>query len=129
IPQRYFEQGDPYPCHCRKTARLLAEALHLKEDQWKMAFQSRFGREEWVKPYTSGLLKEWGEKGVKDVDVICPGFASDCLETLEEIKIENRDYFIEAGGQDLRYIAALNDRDEHIQALAKMVSDERKGWA
>lgn len=129
IPKRYFENGDPYPCHCRKTARLLAENLGLEEHQWQLSFQSIFGREEWLKPYTSEQLKAWGKEGIKDVDVICPGFAADCLETLEEIKVENRGYFIEAGGQDLRYIPALNDRDDHIQALVNLVSQECVGWS
>lgn len=128
IPQRYFDNGDPYPCLCRKTARLLAEKLELSEGEWMLTFQSRFGREEWVKPYTSEQLKAWGAEGVKDVDVICPGFATDCLETLEEIKVENRDYFIEAGGQDLRYILALNARDDHIQALVNLIKNEGQGW-
>jgi len=128
IPQRYFDNGDPYPCLCRKTARLLSEALGLKEGEWLITFQSRFGREEWVKPYTSEQLKTWGAEGVKDVDVICPGFAADCLETLEEIRVENKDYFIEAGGKDLRYIPALNDRDDHIEALVSIIKDEGAGW-
>lgn len=128
IPKRYFENGDPYPCHCRKTARLLAEALDLREEQWLLSFQSVFGKEEWVKPYTAEQLKQWGSEGVENVDVICPGFAADCLETLEEIKVENRDYFVEAGGKELRYIPALNDRDDHIAMLAKLVRDECSGW-
>ena len=128
IPQRYFDQGDPYPCHCRKTARLLAERLELNENQWLLTFQSIFGREEWVKPYTADQLKSWGAEGVKDVDVICPGFASDCLETLEEIEVENHDYFIEAGGKKLNYIPALNDRDDHIKVLAELVRRECGNW-
>lgn len=128
IPQRYFDAGDPYPCLCRKTARLLAESLELNEDQWLITFQSRFGREEWVKPYTADQLKTWGAAGVQDVDVICPGFAADCLETLEEIRVENKGYFVEAGGKDLRYIPALNDRDDHIEALVAILKDEGAGW-
>lgn len=128
IPQRYFDQGDPYPCHCRKTGRLLAERLGLNENQWLLTFQSIFGREEWVKPYTAEQLKSWGSEGIKDVDVICPGFASDCLETLEEIQVENHDYFIEAGGQKLSYIPALNDRDDHIEVLAELVKRECSSW-
>lgn len=128
IPKRYFTQGDPYSCHCRITARLLAEALDLKEDQWLLTFQSIFGREEWLKPYTAAQLKAWGKEGIKDVDVICPGFAVDCLETLEEIKVENRGYFIEAGGKDLRYIPALNDSGDHVDALTKLIEQECKGW-
>ena len=128
IPQSYFDYGDPYPCHCRKTARLLAERLELQEDQWLLSFQSIFGREEWVKPYTASQLKTWGAEGIKDVDVICPGFSSDCLETLEEIQVENHDYFIEAGGKQLNYIPALNDRDDHIAALTELVKRECSSW-
>ncbi len=128
IPQRYFDNGDPYPCHCRKTARLLAEALDLKEEQWLLSFQSVFGKEEWIKPYTAEQLKTWGREGIRNVDVICPGFAADCLETLEEIKVENRDYFVAAGGQQLRYIPALNDRDDHVATLAGLIRRECRGW-
>ncbi|MDX8387534.1 MAG: ferrochelatase [Ghiorsea sp.] len=128
IPKRYLNNGDPYPCHCRKTARLLAENLGLNEDQWMITFQSIFGREEWIKPYTADQLKTWGKEGVKSVDVICPGFAADCLETLEEIKVENKGYFVEAGGDTLNYIPALNDRDDHIAVLEGLVHRECTGW-
>lgn len=128
IPQRYFKNGDPYPCLCRKTARLLAESLGLNEDQWKITFQSRFGREEWVQPYTDATLKEWGAEGVGRVDVICPGFSSDCLETLEEIAVENKGYFIEAGGKDLQYIPCLNGDVEHLDILAAMTQKHLAGW-
>ncbi|NOR72533.1 MAG: ferrochelatase [Mariprofundaceae bacterium] len=128
IPQRYFDNGDPYPCMSRKTGRLLAEALELNEDEWLLSFQSRFGREEWVKPYTDETLKEWGTEGVGRVDVICPGFSSDCLETLEEIAVENRDYFVEAGGKAFNYIPALNNNEAHIRALAKIANSHLNGW-
>ncbi|MDX8389863.1 MAG: ferrochelatase [Mariprofundaceae bacterium] len=128
IPERFFKAGDPYPCYCRKTARLLVESLSLNEGQWEVAFQSRFGREEWIKPYTSEVLKGWGHDGVSDVDIICPGFAADCLETLEEIAIENCNHFVASGGKALRYIPALNDRDDHIQALVQIVKSEMYGW-
>jgi len=128
IPKRYFKSGDPYSCHCKKTARLLAEALDLKEHEWKITFQSIFGREEWLKPYTADQLKTWGAEGLKDVDVICPGFAADCLETLEEIQVENKGYFVEAGGKDLRYIPALNDRDDHVAAIQGVIEKECEGW-
>jgi len=121
IPERYFKNGDPYPCHCRKTARLLREQLELDEENSFVSFQSRFGREQWMQPYTDATLKAWGEEGVKSVDVICPGFAADCLETIEEVGMENRDYFLEAGGQQYRYIPALNDGDAHIKALSQIV--------
>jgi len=121
IPERYFEAGDPYPCQCRVTARLLREALGLDEERAQIAFQSRFGKEPWVQPYTDDTLKTWGQGGVKSVDVICPGFAADCLETLEEIGSENRDYFLSAGGEQYRYIPALNDSAAHIEALKQIV--------
>ncbi|MDX8394834.1 MAG: ferrochelatase [Mariprofundaceae bacterium] len=128
IPKRYFDQGDPYPCLCKKTARLLAEKLHLEEDQWKVCFQSRFGKEEWVQPYTDETLKQWGREKHGCVDVICPGFSADCLETLEEIAVENRDYFIAAGGKDLRYIPALNADNNHISALVSLIESNLSGW-
>jgi len=128
IPQRYFDDGDPYPCLCRKTGRLLAENLGLKETEWFVAFQSRFGREEWVKPYTDATLKAWGAEGMERVDVICPGFSSDCLETIEEIEVENRGYFIEAGGKAFHYIPALNADAAHIKALATILQPHLSHW-
>lgn len=121
IPQRYAGSGDPYPRECEATARLLAEALGLSPDQWLLAYQSRFGREEWLKPYTSETLAQWGREGVERVQVICPGFAADCLETLEEIAHENREIFIKAGGKAFGYIPALNDRPDHIAALSDIL--------
>ncbi len=121
IPERYFKAGDPYPCFCRKTARLTAEALELAEGEWQVTFQSRFGKEPWVMPYTDETLQELARQGVKTVDVICPGFSVDCLETLEEIAGENRDLFKHAGGSELRYIPALNDDDAHIRLMASLV--------
>ncbi len=121
IPERYFKLGDPYPCHCRKTARLLQQRLGLDEEQAHVAFQSRFGREPWLQPYTDATLKTWGREGVASVDVICPGFSADCLETIEEVGMENRDYFLAAGGQKYRYIPALNDTDTHIEALSQII--------
>ena len=128
VPKRYVNNGDPYQLHCQETANLLAQALELGDDEWMLTFQSIFGREEWLQPYTASQLKAWGAAGIKDVDVICPGFAADCLETLEEITVENKGYFIEAGGKDLRYIPALNDREEHIQTLAGLIQRECKSW-
>jgi ferrochelatase len=128
IPQRYAESGDPYPDECRATAERLARALGLKSDEWMLAFQSRFGREEWLKPYTSEILTEWGKEGIKSVDVICPGFAADCLETLEEIAIQNRDLFLQAGGDRFRYIPALNDRPAHMKALSSIASHSITNW-
>ncbi|MES0370930.1 MAG: ferrochelatase [Mariprofundaceae bacterium] len=128
IPQRYFENGDPYPCMSKKTGRLLAEALELEEGEWLVSYQSRFGKEPWVKPYTDETLKTWGAEGVGRVDVICPGFSSDCLETIEEIEVENRDYFIEAGGKEFHYIPALNSDKAHIKALAAIAYMHLNNW-
>lgn len=128
IPERYENRGDPYPSQCRATAKALAESLELNDDQWLCAFQSRFGREEWVKPYTDYTLKEWGEKGVSRVDIISPAFSADCLETLEELEMENRETFIESGGKDYHYIACLNDREDHIQMMCDLVNQHTQGW-
>lgn len=119
IPERNVKLGDPYQQQSIRTAELLADALQLKPEQWRLTFQSRFGYQTWLQPYTDATLKAMPAEGIKDVDVFCPGFAADCLETIEEIAVENRDYFIESGGQSFRYIPALNDTPEH----AKMLSD------
>ena len=128
LPRRNLLAGDPYHCECHKTARLVAQRLELAPERWALSFQSRFGRAEWLKPYTSELLKEWAETGISSVDVVCPGFAADCLETLEEIELENRDYFLSAGGQRYRYIPALNDDPLHIDALTRLIVDHSRGW-
>jgi len=128
IPKRYFMNGDPYYCECQKTARLVAEALDLPKERYVVAFQSRFGREEWLKPYTSETLEELAKHGVQSVDVICPGFAADCLETLEEIDGENREVFLEAGGRTYHYIPALNDAPAHLQALSDLALKHLQGW-
>lgn len=117
IPQRNVDLGDPYFKQAQETCQLLSARLGLKPDQWGISFQSRLGRARWLQPYTSELLREWGELGVDSVDVICPAFASDCLETVEEIAIENRDIFLEAGGKVFRYIPCLNDQPLHIDLL------------
>ncbi len=117
IPQRYFDSGDPYYCHCHKTTRLIVEALGLDESEYLMCFQSRFGREEWLKPYTDKMLESLPKEGVKNVQIFCPGFAADCLETLEEIAIQNKTLFIASGGQEYDYIPALNATSSHINAL------------
>lgn len=121
-PRRFRDQGDVYFTHCEATARLLAEELGLSSEQWVMSFQSRFGKEEWLKPYTDHTLQGLPQQGVSSVDVICPGFSADCLETLEEIAGENRDYFIQAGGSDFHYIPALNAHSAHITLLERLVS-------
>ncbi|NVJ50783.1 MAG: ferrochelatase [Gammaproteobacteria bacterium] len=120
IPKRYADNGDNYPQECRKTAELLAEELQLSAEQWICCFQSRFGREEWLQPYTDETMAKLGETG-GSLDVICPGFAADCLETLEEIQVENQEIFKQAGGGEYRYIPCLNDRDDHIQLLCELV--------
>lgn len=127
-PKRYFINGDPYYCQCQKTARLVAEKLGLTQDQWQVTFQSRFGREEWLKPYTDKTLEALPGKGIKRVAVVCPGFSADCLETLEEIAVTNRAFFLEAGGERYDYIPALNDRADHIQGLADLVLRHVQGW-
>lgn len=128
LPKAYLLKGDPYYCQCHKTARLLAEKLSLEETQWEITFQSRFGKAEWLKPYTSETLKHLAGQGIDSVDVICPGFAIDCLETLEEIAVENRDVFLEAGGKTYHYIPALNDSDGHINMMAKLIEQHIQGW-
>jgi ferrochelatase len=129
IPKRNLLQGDPYFCQCHKTARLLARRLNLNENQWKISFQSRFGKAEWLQPYTDKTLQGLPEQGIKKLDVVCPGFPSDCLETLEEMAVENRDNFINAGGESYRYIPALNNNKAHIQALADVIQKHTQGWA
>lgn len=124
IPKANVTKGDPYYRQCRETAEHLATELNLSPEQWQVTFQSRFGKAEWLQPYTDKTLIEWGKQGVSSVDVICPAFSADCLETLEEISEENRANFIEAGGGDFRYIPALNCRPDHIQALAAILEEK-----
>jgi len=128
IPKSYFLAGDPYHCQCLKTARLVAEKLELATEFWSVSFQSRLGRTEWLRPYTDQTLEAWAHDGVKRIDVICPGFSADCLETLEEIDQDNRQRFLGAGGDEFHYIAALNDRPKHIEALATLIQDNLHGW-
>jgi ferrochelatase len=129
IPQAYFDQGDPYYCHCAKTTRLLGEALKLDGERLKMTFQSRFGRGEWLKPYTADTVRELASRGVKRVVVATPGFAADCLETLEEIGVENAGYFREAGGERFAAIPCLNDSVEGLAVIEAVARRELKGWA
>ena len=128
LPQRLVKAGDPYRDHCLETAGRLAEALGLRDDEWLTAFQSRFGREEWLRPYTDETLRAWGQGGTASVDVLCPGFPADCLETLEEVAMENRDVFLEAGGQAYRYIPALNAGPQHIRALHDIAARHLAGF-
>jgi ferrochelatase len=128
IPEAYFHQGDPYHCECHKTGRLLAEALGLGDHQWQLSFQSRLGPKRWLHPYTDHTLEEIAASGVKSVQVICPGFSADCLETLEEIAMENRDTFLEAGGERYEYIPCLNADPAHIEMLADLAQRHMQGW-
>ena len=128
MPKRYLTEGDPYHCQCHKTSRLIGQALGLSEGEMITTFQSRFGREEWLQPYTDETLQTLPDDGVTAVQVVCPGFSADCLETLEEIGMENRDTFLEAGGSRYEYIPCLNAQSGHIEALTDLISDEIHGW-
>lgn len=122
IPKAYFLAGDPYSCQCHKTARLVAEQLNLNEEAWKVAFQSRFGPQEWLTPYTNEQLRDWAQAGISKVHVITPGFAADCLETLDEIAVENKEQFLNTGGKEYGYIPALNADPLHIEALTDLIT-------
>ena len=128
MPQRYLEEGDPYYCFCHKTARLVAESLNLKKDDYDLCFQSRFGREPWLKPYTDELIEKYTEMGIKDIAVISPGFSVDCLETLEEIEIQYKELFLQKGGEKFTYIPCLNDSNDHISLIEDIIRSETKGW-
>ncbi len=128
VPQYTLEKGDPYHCECHKTGRLLAEALGLQNNQYIISFQSRFGKAEWIKPYTTATLKELGKQQTRRVDVVCPGFVADCLETLEEIAMEGKEDFQHAGGGEYHYIPCLNDRNDWMHALTDLVMDNLQGW-
>ncbi len=128
VPQYTLDGGDPYHCHCQKSGRLLAEALGLGEDDWTLSFQSRVGREEWLKPYTDETVRELGARGTRRLDVICPGFSADCLETLEEIAMQNAEFFTEAGGKSLHYVPALNARDDHVAMVTGLIGRHTRGW-
>ncbi|MFZ5502249.1 MAG: ferrochelatase [Pseudomonadota bacterium] len=128
VPQYTLDKGDYYHCECHKTGRLLAQELGLKPEQYVVSFQSRFGKAEWIKPYTTATLLELGKKKTQRVDVVCPGFTADCLETLEEIAMEGREDFQHAGGGEYHYIPCLNDRNDWILALTDLVMDNLHGW-
>ncbi|MGE8543103.1 MAG: ferrochelatase [Acinetobacter johnsonii] len=121
IPQPYADKGDPYADRCRTTGQLVAAELGLAEDEWAISFQSRFGKQEWVKPYTDALLAEWAAQGVKSVQIMSPAFSADCLETLEELAIQNAELFLSQGGERYQYIPALNSRGDHLQLLNTLV--------
>jgi ferrochelatase len=128
LPSFTLKRGDPYHCECQKTARLLAEALGLTDEQWQLTFQSRFGRAEWLQPYTQATLEKLAAAGTRRVDVICPGFVGDCLETLEEIGLECKEAFLKAGGGEFNYIPCLNEDDGWIAALADLTTVHLGHW-
>jgi ferrochelatase len=128
LPKRYADQGDPYPIQCGRTAKAIAKELDLPPGRWHMAYQSRFGREPWLRPYLDDRLTRWGRQGLAGVDVVCPGFAADCLETLEEVAMTGRHLFESAGGKDFRYIPALNDHPRHIEALTAVAVGTAGDW-
>jgi len=128
IPKRYLLNGDPYHCLCHKTTRLLADELGLSDADYRVVFQSRVGKEEWLKPYCDETMKTLPAEGIKSIDVISPAFSADCLETLEEIEGENKEYFMENGGERFQYIACLNDRADHISMLSDLVERHCQGW-
>ena len=128
MPVRYLNEGDPYYCFCHKTARLVAEKLNLEEDRYMLSFQSRFGSEEWLQPYIDEEIVKLAKNGVKNLHIISPGFSVDCLETLEEIKIQYDELFRENGGEKLHYIPCLNDHDDHITLINKLIKDNMGDW-
>ncbi len=128
MPKRYLKNGDPYYCFSHKTARLVAEKLNLKTDEYDLAFQSRFGREEWLKPYIEDIIIDYKEEGVKSLQIISPAFSVDCLETLEEINIQYRKLFLSNGGERFHYIPCLNDTEGHIDMIKVIIENNIKGW-
>ncbi|HAJ92335.1 MAG TPA: ferrochelatase [Gammaproteobacteria bacterium] len=128
IPQEYVDAGDPYAQQCYRTAELLVQALELPADRWQLSFQSRLGPKQWLQPYTDHTLTALAAEGVKNVQVICPGFSVDCLETLEEVALENRDTFLGAGGEQYGYIPCLNDDASHVRLFSALVSRHTQGW-
>jgi len=128
LPKASLENGDPYHCQCLKTARLIAGSLDLGEGDWVVTFQSRVGRAEWLRPYTDETVIELANSGTERLDVVCPGFAADCLETLEEIAMQNAGFFKAAGGDSLNYIPALNARDDHVEFLVRLIEKHVGGW-
>jgi ferrochelatase len=127
LPQRYAMEGDPYPCFCEKTARLLADKVGLGQDDYTLAYQSHFGTGKWTRPYSEDVLKEWRKEKVRTVDMICPGFSIDNLETLEEIELEFAEDFAKGGGK-LRFVPCLNARDDHVTSIEALIRDQLRGW-
>ena len=128
LPQRYADNGDPYAEQCQRTAELIATKLELDGNEWRLTFQSRFGPDPWLQPYTDKTLIALAEEGTKSVDIITPGFPADCLETLEEIAIENRDIFLNAGGDTYNYIPCLNEDPNHIEMMANLITRHYQAW-
>ncbi len=128
IPRSYVLAGDPYHCQCLKSARLIAGRLQLQPSEWTVSFQSRVGRQEWVGPYTDDILQRWGREGPKQITVVCPGFATDCLETLEEIALRNRDAYLAAGGEVFDYLPCLNAAQSHVKLLCALIRQHCTGW-
>ena len=129
MPESYLHKGDPYYCQCQKTSRLLRDRLGWPEESWHTTYQSRFGNEVWLQPYTDESVKRLAKSGVKRLALVAPGFTADCLETLEELDIENRGYFMENGGEQFTYIPALNDSPEGMRVIEHVVRRELMGWA
>jgi ferrochelatase len=128
IPERYVAGGDPYLAHCQRTARRLADELQLRDDEWSVSFHSRFGAAEWLKPYTCDVMVDFPKRGIDEVTVVCPGFSIDCLETLEEIDMENRECFLAAGGRKFLYVPALNASPPHARLLSNLIEQHTQGW-
>lgn len=128
IPQRCVDKGDPYADQCQASARAIADALGLGEGEWSLSYQSRLGKAQWLMPYTDQTVRELARRGIRHLDVVCPGFAVDCLETLEEIAVQNAEFFHEAGGTSLRYIPALNDDGAHVAALNDLIERHAGDW-
>jgi ferrochelatase len=128
MPKDYLLKGDPYHCHCAKTWRLLREELGYSRERFRMTFQSRFGPDEWLKPYTDETVKSLASSGVKSMAIVAPGFSADCLETLEELDVENREIFLHNGGQQFAYLPCLNDSPEGVDAIEAVVRRELMGW-
>lgn len=128
VPKKYLLQGDPYHCHCAKTSRLMCETMGWPADRWKLTFQSRFGPDEWLQPYTDETVRGMAEKGVKKLAIVAPGFSADCLETLEELDGENREIFMHNGGEQFAYLPCLNDSEEGMRVINHVIERELQGW-
>ena len=128
VPKKYLLKGDPYYCFCQKTTRLVAERMKLKKKDYITTFQSRFGPGEWLQPYTDKTLEELPKKGIKKIHILSPGFSSDCLETLEELEVQNKENFLSSGGERYNYIKCLNDDPQHLKMLGFLILNHIKGW-